>query len=250
MKIRLSAVALCLLFCSSVFAIHAATLATNPARIEAARMTEVPLVLSEVKKGWIEIPLLLKTWSATIFKPDADQLGVARIKVLESGYLLLACNFDYQGNRSGDWTREVMSRNDFLKGGWKELEASRLGGELIQQDNRSQVIFYKQVQKGETFSLRCNKYDPPYPILLLHEHAVGVVWIRREPVGEEMPGHDPGQDEIERAQQLEKRGEEQPFLSLLQAARAEGALHDGLVGAPVVEVQQDHPGEEEKGNER
>lgn len=166
MKTLLSTFTAGLLFCLPAFAIDPEKLAANPAQIEALQMTEVPLVLSEEKGGWIVIPEVFKTWSATIFRPDQKHLGVARITVLEGGYLLIACNFDYQGNKSGDWSRTAMSRRDFVKAGWKELEASQLGGELIQQDNRAQVIYYKEVKKGESLSLRCNKYDPPYPILL------------------------------------------------------------------------------------
>lgn len=166
MKILLPLFVFGFFFNTTARAIDPAVLAAKPAQIEVLRMTEVPLVLSEEVGGWIAIPEIFKTWSATIFKADAKHLGVARITVIESGYLLIACNYDYQGNKSGDWSDEAMSRGDFKKAGWMELKKSELGGELIQQDNRAQVIFYREVKKGETFSLRCNKYDPPYPILL------------------------------------------------------------------------------------
>jgi hypothetical protein len=43
---------------------------------------------------------------------------------------------------------------------------TELGGILVKGDNRAQVVFSKQVRKGDSFRIRCNKYDPPFPILL------------------------------------------------------------------------------------
>ncbi|MGI9243464.1 MAG: hypothetical protein ACR2RV_21875, partial [Verrucomicrobiales bacterium] len=119
------------------------------------------------KKGWIGIPKGFKSHNATIFKPERDQLGVAEFRVTKDGYVLLACNFDYQGNRSGDWVDTVLSKEEIRKMGWKEIrKPKKLGGQLVQQDGRVQTVFFKKVYRGEYFKLRCNKYDPPYPILL------------------------------------------------------------------------------------
>jgi hypothetical protein len=41
-----------------------------------------------------------------------------------------------------------------------------LGSDLTKNNNRVQVIFSKDVKKGEAFKLRSNANDPPYPILL------------------------------------------------------------------------------------
>ena len=45
------------------------------------------------------------------------------------------------------------------------MSADDLGGALVKGDNRAQVNFSKTVHQGEKLRLRCNKYDPPYPIL-------------------------------------------------------------------------------------
>lgn len=152
---------------SSVFGVDLEGLSSEPATIEAKAMSPVPLEISSEKKGWIEIPGKFEAYAATIFKPERDQLGIAEFRVVKDGCLLLACNFDYQGNRSGGWTEEALTKEEFKRMGWREIrKPKKLEGSLIQSDNRVQTIFFKKVYKGEYFRLRCNKYDPPYPILL------------------------------------------------------------------------------------
>jgi hypothetical protein len=99
--------------------------------------------------------------------PSASTNGAADIEITADGYLLLACNWDYQGNQSGDWEKERWTEGKFKSKGWDRLSKNELGGELVKNDNRAQTIFFKRVKKGEHLRLRCNKYDPPYPILLM-----------------------------------------------------------------------------------
>jgi hypothetical protein len=142
-------------------------LASEPAAIEATGMNPAALKISDETKGWIEIPKLFEAHEATIFKPERDQLGVAEFRVVSDGFLLLACHFGYQGNQSGDWAGEALSKEEFREMGWKEIRTpGKTGGSLVQSDHRVQTIFFKRVHKGEAFRLRSNKYDPPYPILL------------------------------------------------------------------------------------
>ena len=91
---------------------------------------------------------------------------VADIEIEADGCLFLACNWDYQGNQSGNWEKERWTEKNFKSKGWSRLSKDDLGGDLIKNDNRAQTIFFKRVKKGEKLRLRCNKYDPPYPILL------------------------------------------------------------------------------------
>jgi hypothetical protein len=88
------------------------------------------------------------------------------ITVTEDGYLLIACNFDYQGNKSGNWTAEAWDEKKFKSHGWHLVDNHELEGNLVKGNDRGQVVFARQVRKGETLHLRCNKYDPPFPILL------------------------------------------------------------------------------------
>jgi hypothetical protein len=143
-----------------------AQMAAEPAGISVERMKSIPLVVSAGEKNWMQVPDKLTTHLASIFKPDKDKEGIADILVQKDGFLLLACNYDYQGNRLGNWKAHVSDAVAMKRKGWKLLSESELGGKLIQGDKRQQVIFYKRVSRGEHLYLRCNKYDPPYPIVL------------------------------------------------------------------------------------
>ena len=79
---------------------------------------------------------------------------------------MLAVNYDYQGNKDGDWDKEVWTARDFKSKGWNQLDAKELGGDLVKADGRAQTIFAKRLKKGTKDRIRCNKYDPPYVILL------------------------------------------------------------------------------------
>lgn len=175
MKTLIALITVGSIFLPSANAVDLEKLASQPATIEAVAMNPSALEISEEKKGWNGIPERFKFHNATIFKPERDQLGVAEFRVVKDGYVLLACNFDYQGNRSGGWSEEALSKDEFQKLGWKQIRNPKIaGGSLVQNDGRIQTIFYKKVHKGEYCRLRCNKYDPPYPILLrrtAHEGA-------------------------------------------------------------------------------
>lgn len=137
-----------------------------PAQIEILNMKPTPLVAGTDKKGWAKVPSQLTNLGAIIYMPSGNTNGVADIKVTADGYLLLAANFDYQGNSSGKWRDEAWSEKQFSANGWHLMSETELGGVLVNGGNRAQVVFVKQLRKGETLRIRCNKYDPPYPILL------------------------------------------------------------------------------------
>jgi hypothetical protein len=157
----------CLLLLPSLM--HAAdlrTLAKSSATISVLNMQPVPLVSSTDKNGWARIPAFFSNHGATIFAPTASTNGVADIEIQADGYLFLACNWDYQGNQSGNWEKERWTEKNFKSKGWDRVSKNDIGGDLVKNDNRAQTIFFKRVKKGEKLRLRCNKYDPPYPILL------------------------------------------------------------------------------------
>ena len=156
-----------LLLPSFVLAADLRPLAKTPATISVLNMQPVPLVISADKNGWARIPPFLSNHGATIFTPSASTNGVADIEIQADGYLFLACNWDYQGNQSGDWEKDRWTESKFKSKGWVRLSKNELGGELVKNDNRAQMLFFKKVKKGENLRLRCNKYDPPYPILLM-----------------------------------------------------------------------------------
>ena len=136
------------------------------ASVEVSNMKAVPLAASGDDKGWMRVPEKLAEGKAIVFMPDGPTNGVADIKVIESGWLMLACNYDYQGNDSGEWKDDLWDEARFSKEAWQKLVKEDLGGDLLKANNRAQTIFTKFIKKGQTLRLRCNKHDPPYPILL------------------------------------------------------------------------------------
>lgn len=142
------------------------TMERDPARIEVLNMQPVPLVVSSDKKGWARVPDQFINNRAVIYMPTGGTEGVADIKVLADGYLLVACNYEYQGNKGGNWDEEAWNEKKFKAKGWHLMSKSEVGGVLVKGDGRDQVILSKQVHRGESIRIRCNKYDPPYPILL------------------------------------------------------------------------------------
>jgi hypothetical protein len=166
MKTIAFAFALVATLSANAFAADWDAMKRNPARIEALSMQAVPLVAGNDKLGWARVPERLVKHEASVFMPARKHQGVADIQVTGDGYLLLACNYDYQGNASGNWKQDVWDERKFKSKGWLRISNKELGGALVKGDNREQILFVKHVRKGESFRLRCNKYDPPLPIAL------------------------------------------------------------------------------------
>ncbi len=137
----------------------------NPAELEVFKMEPIPLTAAIGKKAWVRIPDELEKQPMLIYMPTGPCNGVADYKVTRGGFLLVACNYDYQGNGNGDWQKRRWEIDDFMDHGWRELTEAELGGVLVKGDNREQIIFIKKVSEGESGRLRCNKYDPPYFIV-------------------------------------------------------------------------------------
>ena len=110
---------------------------------------------------WARVPNALV--GASIFAtPPTGANGIADFKVTKSGQIYLALNYDYQGNSSGGWTEERWMPGDFMAAGWAQVR----GAQMVAWSNRTYSIFTRKVEQGEQFRLRCNKYEPPYVILL------------------------------------------------------------------------------------
>jgi hypothetical protein len=152
------------------FAFDWEAMSRSPAQIEVVDMQPGPLVENNDRNGWAKVPAALTKYGAVIYLPPGKYDGLAQIKVTGDGYLLVACNYDYQGNKSGNWGGEVWDAKKFQSKGWHAMSKRELDGELVKGNGRAQVVFSKQVHKGEVLHLRCNKYDPPYPILLGGKH--------------------------------------------------------------------------------
>jgi hypothetical protein len=171
MNLRLPLLALTVLFSAQAQAYDWEPFRKGAAEIEVLNMKPVPLVESTDKKGWAKVPPMFPKYGAVIYMPAADGAGKAVITVLKDGYLFVACNYDYQGNPSGDWQNEVWDEKKFKAKGWRVVSKTELGGLFIRGDDKKHEVFMKQVKKGEVLNLRCNKYSPPYPILLTADGA-------------------------------------------------------------------------------
>lgn len=130
--------------------------------VEVLNMEVLPLKKDHPAEHWVSVPKKLESAGAVVYWPTKGPNGVADYKVTTPGYLIIACNFSYQGNSGGDWEETRWQEEDFRKNGWVTLTETQVGGELIKSPGRYQVLFFKELKAGETGKLRCNKYDPPY----------------------------------------------------------------------------------------
>ncbi len=166
MKVRIHAIALTIAFVSTLHGLDWTSVWSQPASIRVVNMEAVPLVASDDGKSWARVPLHLATYGARVHMPTGSTNGIADIEVTGSGYLMLACNYDYQGNASGDWQKDVWDISQFQEKGWRRMKPGELGGLLVKGDNREQIVFVKRVKEGDRLRIRCNKHDPPFPILV------------------------------------------------------------------------------------
>ena len=137
-----------------------------PAAIESKSLEPIPLVASEAKDAWQRIPTAFSQRRAIIYSGRSGRDGgVADFKVTRAGVLFMAGNVSYQGNAGGDWKEKRWTKKQFEEHGWRLIDSADLGGVLVKGDGREQDVFMKQVQEGEEFRIRCNKYDPPFAIV-------------------------------------------------------------------------------------
>lgn len=134
----------------------------QPASVKVLRMNPTPLVVGTGKESWTQVPEFFQRNAATVHMPAGRGDGVAGYEVIAAGYVFVACNYSNQGNRSGGWQEERWMRKDFADHGWEEISDADLGGKLVKNGPRTQVVFVKKMAAGERGRLRCNKYDPPY----------------------------------------------------------------------------------------
>ncbi|HEV7403604.1 MAG TPA: hypothetical protein VGO11_11780 [Chthoniobacteraceae bacterium] len=171
MNIRLPLLAFLTAFSVQAHAYDWEPFRKGAAEIEVVDMKPVPLVESADKKGWAKVPPMFPKYGAVIYMPPNDGAGKATITVVKDGWLFIACNYDYQGNPSGNWQEEVWDEKKFKAKGWRNVTKTEMGGLFIRGDDKKYEVFMKQVKKGDLLTLRCNKYSPPYPILLTADGA-------------------------------------------------------------------------------
>ena len=137
-----------------------------PAIVGVLNMKPLELKPGEGRGAWARVPKELGDRKAIVFMPEGGVNGVADLTVIEEGWVLIAVNYDNQGNSGGDWDKDVWTARTFKSKGWNELSKRELGGDLVKTDGRVQQVFAKRIKKGTNERIRCNKYDPPYVIIL------------------------------------------------------------------------------------
>jgi len=145
----------------------------NPAALEVEGQKSKPLRegLSWGKYTWTGVPQKLIDNDARIYLQDGFPNGLSKFTVTREGWLIVGVNYSYQGNSGGDWQKERWDLEKFQSEGWAVIKDEDSGGRLVKDNDarteeRSQTLLARFVEKGESFRLRCNKYDPPFLIIL------------------------------------------------------------------------------------
>ncbi len=137
----------------------------EPGAVEVVNMKPVPIVEGKEKNSWLHVPDALKE-NTQVFIENGKASGVADFTATKEGWVLIACDYSYQGNRGGNWQETRWEEKDFQAHGWRKLAKNELGGLLIDEGNHELTVFTKRLKVGESGRLRCNKYHPPQFILL------------------------------------------------------------------------------------
>lgn len=166
MKKQLFALAFTIAFCTCLQAADLNLMQKFPAIVGVLNMKPETLKLGEGKNAWARVPTELASRGAIIFMPERPVNGVADISVVEEGWVLVAVNYEYQGGLNEKLEDEIWSERVFKRKGWNLMTKKELGGDLVKTDGRVQVVFAKRLKKGDHERIRCNKYDPPYVIVL------------------------------------------------------------------------------------
>jgi hypothetical protein len=113
--------------------------------------------------GWLRLPDFLgpntKVYSVSAIKGDEVAAGISKVKVRQSGLMLIACHFGYEGNLSGGWRETTLTLEQVQGLGFKPV------GLAIGNNGREYVLMSRMMKAGEQMDLRVNKFDAPFVIL-------------------------------------------------------------------------------------
>jgi formylglycine-generating enzyme required for sulfatase activity len=146
---------------------HVVPVSAIPAQVEVEKLIAHPLTLQAVTaftkfKSAVDkmLPNYLQGSTTWVYakQPRTSELnGVLRFTVKQTGRLYLIADWQYQGRRSGDWVKEQLTRKQLVEEGWEDLGSTPWDEEVY--------VFTKIVQKDEQYSIRTNKYWPPYLVI-------------------------------------------------------------------------------------
>ena len=132
---------------------------TAGATISVARMKPVAIgddsaVPAELRGGtrfdWIDAPTSVNV-----------ELGKLEFTVEKSGMVYLVADWNYGGNRSGNWTEEAKSKDQLVQDGWTYIGRCPWGG----TEEKPLELLKRHCFQGQSFSIRVNKYWPPLPFV-------------------------------------------------------------------------------------
>lgn len=105
--------------------------------------------------AWSNVPKVVR--GAVIFMPpkDAPKDGIVEFAVKHDALIGLAASWAYDGNASGGWQQERMTKEQLIASGWVE------SGKMYLNRTDRHTIFLRHCKKGETFRIRTRKYYRP-----------------------------------------------------------------------------------------
>jgi hypothetical protein len=150
----------------SVFALDWESARRNPAEVTVVNCEPMVLAAGEGPGQFLKVPTKLE--GARIFvEASGKKVGnTADFTVVKEGWLLVAADYSYQGNSSGDWDEKRWSEKEFKKNGWEMLAEKQMGGLLIDKGNKEWKVFAKRVRPKDSNRLITNKYGYPKLIVL------------------------------------------------------------------------------------
>ncbi len=109
--------------------------------------------------AWSATPEWLKgrTYSFRPNVKDGDKRATLEFTVAKDGMVVMACTprWGGGGNRSGGWFEKCKKKDDLIAEGWKEA------GTIPTSDGQAFVVFTRMFKKGESYSIRTEKYWAP-----------------------------------------------------------------------------------------
>lgn len=111
---------------------------------------------------WTEIPAAFREKEFFFTQFDFRHQGVTEFDIRSDGkvYLAVTSRWGKGGNSSGGWRGELISKEEFLAEGWKEV--AKIGEARGDASHGYRwTIYERECQKGEQFRLRTEKYCAP-----------------------------------------------------------------------------------------
>jgi hypothetical protein len=125
-------------------------------QVAVADFNPVPLDASHTNFAVIPESLQGGTIFSEIRRPSG---AITDFKALADGRVYLAGYWGYDGNSEGDWDDYRLSLPQMEAEGWTHFE------QMTDKDGRVWDVIYKDLQAGQTYSLRFNKYSSPLVVL-------------------------------------------------------------------------------------